>query len=920
MTRLLKRWLDLREGEGRVVVQAFLALFLIIAGHTTLETARDALFLSKLPPSQLNVVYVVLAAVTFFVSSAATRFAGAFGRRNALVCSLVVAAYLTTLLHFLAPTRAVVLALYVFSGLVGAVLSPQFWLLAAKLFTVAQGRRLFGPIASGGVLGGVAGATTAAAVVRVLPVTTLLPVAATFFVATAIVLTTVTSDDTAADGALEAASAAGATRGWTVLFRENPFLTRIAALVSLTTAALLVVDYLFKSSAARAMPAAELGSFFARYYAAVNVLSLVVQLVVAGRLIRRIGIIPAASVMPFLLLGGGVFAFAGSGALLAVLALKSIDGGLRHSLNRVATELLYLPLPGAARERGKTLIDGVLSRLVQAAMAGVLLLLAMRDLATPRVLGAIVVGLAVAWLAVTVSLRGTYLDLFRRALRRDPRAAGGTELGLDAAGALVEALASEDPLKVVAAMEILGENRRDNLIPALVLYHDAPKVLEHALGVFGEAKREDWIPLAERLLGHADESVRIAAVRALAKHGRVGALKKAAEDPSSRVQAYASFLLALQTAEGELLEHPLIAVILRAPGDFGRQSRLGLLRAISDTGDPRATGVILELASLETEGDEAVVEQVAQAMSKLKDPRFIPRCVQRLARRVGREAVRDALVGFGDPALEELVRVLEDGKTPRRLRAQIPQTLARFGSQRACDVLLNGLVREVDGLVRYKLLRGLGQLVARADVRIDRARVEREVRKNLEEYLHTLALDAVLVARGGDEILAKTPSGQLLGGLLEDKMAQALARAFRLLKIAYKAEDIHRVHAAALSSDKRARANAAEFLDALLVRGDQRTLRALLRLVLEDAPVAQRLEEAAAYVGVIPKDADEALIALVEDHDEAVAALAARHAASLGRPELMKKIDRAKSSRPILQEVGERLFGDASGPLEVQSA
>ena len=921
MKGLLNRWLDLRDGEARVVVQAFVTLFLIIGGHTTLETARDALFLSKLPPSQLNVVYVVLAAVTFFVSAAATRFASAFGRRNALICSLVVTAYLTTLLHFLAPTRQVVLTLYVFSGLVGAVLSPQFWLLAAKLFTVAQGRRLFGPIASGGVLGGVAGASVAAAIVRVLPVTTLLPVAATFFVATAIVLTTVVADETLQSASPGQPEERITPVGVGPLFRQNPFLTRIAALVSVTTAALLVVDYLFKSTAARAMPAAELGSFFARYYAAVNVLSLVVQLFVASRLIRRIGVIPAVGVMPFLLMGGGVFAFLGGGAMLGVLALKSIDGGMRHSLNRVASELLYLPLPGEARERGKTLIDGVLSRIVQAAMAAVLLVLAMRGLATPRVLAAIVVALAAGWVAVTISLRTTYLDLFRRALARDPRSAGTGELGLDAAGALVEAMASPEPGKVIAAMEILAENKRDNLIPALVLYHDAPSVLEHALGVFADSKREDWVPLAERLLSHVKEPVRVAAVRALARHGKIAALEKAAEDTSSRVQAYAAFHLALQTAEGDLLEHPLIAVMLRAPGDFGHLGRMGLLRAISDTSDARAASVVLELARIEGDGEESVVEQVAQAFAKIKDPRFIAPSVHRLEKRVGREAVRDALVAMGEPALEELSRVLADPKTPRRLRAQIPQTIARFDSQRACDLLLNGVTSEADGLVRYKLLRGLGQLVARSELRVDRVRVERETRRNLEDYLHLLATrTALLAGPGGAAALAATSSGQLLSSLLDDKLSQALARAFRLLKIAYKEEDIHRVHAAALSDDKRARANAGEFLDALLVRSDQRTLRALLRLALEDATVEQRLDEVTVLLGPQPRDADAALVALVEDHDEAVAALAAHHAGSLGRPDLMQKIERAKSARPLVDVLGEKLFGDAGTPLEVQGA
>ena len=81
MLRRINRFFDLREGEARPVVQSFLVLFLIIGGHTTLETARDALFLTKLPPSQLNVVYIALAGLSFLVAAASTRLAARFGRR-----------------------------------------------------------------------------------------------------------------------------------------------------------------------------------------------------------------------------------------------------------------------------------------------------------------------------------------------------------------------------------------------------------------------------------------------------------------------------------------------------------------------------------------------------------------------------------------------------------------------------------------------------------------------------------------------------------------------------------------------------------------------------------------------------------------------------------------------------------------------
>src|SRR6185369_12368403 len=106
------RLVDLREGEARPAAQAFAALFGIIAAHTILETARDALFLSKLPPEHLALVYAIVAVVTLAVSELNARFTRRFGKRNALIFTLIVASYGTSLLHLQATTPAVLFVLY----------------------------------------------------------------------------------------------------------------------------------------------------------------------------------------------------------------------------------------------------------------------------------------------------------------------------------------------------------------------------------------------------------------------------------------------------------------------------------------------------------------------------------------------------------------------------------------------------------------------------------------------------------------------------------------------------------------------------------------------------------------------------------------------------------------------------------------
>src|SRR4051812_16394459 len=191
----ITKFLDLREGEAAPAIEAFLALFGIIAGHTILETARDALFLSKLPPSRLAMVYVLLAALTLIVTAANTRFVQRFGQRNALIFTLLAAAYGTTVLHFVTLTPAALFVLYTWSALIGTVLGVQFWMFAGQRFTVTQGKRLFGPIAAGGGGGAVTGASAAAGALAMVPVTSLLLVSAGLFLIPAVFLTTVRATD-----------------------------------------------------------------------------------------------------------------------------------------------------------------------------------------------------------------------------------------------------------------------------------------------------------------------------------------------------------------------------------------------------------------------------------------------------------------------------------------------------------------------------------------------------------------------------------------------------------------------------------------------------------------------------------------------------------------------------------------------------
>ena len=892
-------FIDLRKGEARLVLQAGSAFFCLIAAHTMMETTRDALFLGKLPPSRLTFVYALLAGLAFVASPWSRRFADNYGRRNALVFGLMAASFGTTVIYLMPKTAAVVFGLYIWSGLIGAVLVSQFWLLAGQLFNVSQGKRLFGPLAAGGALGAVVGASGAATALLFVDVEALLLAAAGFLLIAATVLTAVpAADETPPVLGVKVAAPPGDRRS---LLKQYPYLGYMAALVVLGTAATVTTDYLFKSVTAAAFAPDELGPFFARYYAVLNAIGLFIQLGVAAALVKRLGVIAALGVLPLLLLIGGLGAVVAGGTLWIVLATKGADGGLRHSLNRVASELIWMPLPSKVRADAKYTFDTVLGRLVQAAMAAAILALASFGLDTPRILAGIVAVLAFGWVASATLLRRPYLDLFRASLGHGALELDEVELDINSVEVAIDALASTEDAKVLSAIDLLVANGRAGLISSLILYHQSEPVLLRALEAIPDGKRLGWLPLTARLLTHESEAVRIAAMRAVSlapwETARLH-LEARAYDVSPTVRAHAIFHLAVgggpDTAHGD----PRVQELLEMEGDAGRVGHLALLEAIRHSRDPRWVRVVSSLAG---DDDPRVVEQAALTMAAVPDPRFIPTLLERLARRDGRAAIREAFVSLGDVGLDALVKALRSEESDPRLRLHIPRTISKFGTQEALDLLVDVLLGDTSGQIRYKALRGVCRMVQEHPLKVARERIESALNRDLVEHLRVMAISVALER-------SAVPSGaagsaRMLEGLLEDKLKQSLERAFRLLQVIYRHEDIRSVSLAVQTEDKQVRAHAQEFLDALTVgwrtsRGAAN--RALLAILADDLTPKERVARAGAYVSKAPRTYEDALAWLLDDNDDALVAVAGYHAMQLGMTDLRDKLTDAAQTNTML--------------------
>ena len=151
---------EIRPDERRAAASAFATLFGIIASHTVLETARDALFLARLPPSQLPWVYLAMAGAAVAIAQVPVRRLGALLGPSSLSASLGLMAGVTAVFWALPGLRSDwgLRALYVWTGLVGTLAALQFWLALGEIFTITQAKRVYRLVGTGSLLGAVLGA------------------------------------------------------------------------------------------------------------------------------------------------------------------------------------------------------------------------------------------------------------------------------------------------------------------------------------------------------------------------------------------------------------------------------------------------------------------------------------------------------------------------------------------------------------------------------------------------------------------------------------------------------------------------------------------------------------------------------------------------------------------------------------------
>lgn len=414
---LLQRLSNVRREELGPALVAALLFFCVLTALMVVRPAREALGMQR-GIEAIRWLFMGTVLVTLLVNPVfgwlVARFRRlVFVRATYLFFALGLAAFY--LLLVLAPGhvgRTSGLVFYVWFSVFNLFAVMLFWALMADRFSLEQAKRLFGAVAVGGTLGAICGPWLAAQLARPLGTPALLLVASGFLVLAVGAAEWLARLRPAGRAAPEDAVIGGsAWEGLQAVFR-SPYLLAICGYVLILAVMATFLYFTRLQMVAALGPGLDLRTaMFARIDLITQVATLLLQAVVTGHLMRRLGVSVTLALLP-VTAALGFLGLALAGTIAALIAFEAAFRAVQRGIMRPSRETLFTVVPRADRYKAKAFIDTFVYRAGDVAGAQTEGLLGRLGMGLAA-LASLAVPLALAWAAL-----GVWLGYAQRARAR----------------------------------------------------------------------------------------------------------------------------------------------------------------------------------------------------------------------------------------------------------------------------------------------------------------------------------------------------------------------------------------------------------------------------------------------------------------------------------------------------------------------
>jgi AAA family ATP:ADP antiporter len=369
----LTRIVAVRPEEVRALLWSFAYFFFLLAAYYVLRPVRDEMGIAggvKNLPWLFTATFIVMLAVVPVFGAMVARIP----RRRFIplvyhffVANILIFWLLLTYKVAMADTAKV---FFVWISVFNLFAVSVFWSFMSDLYASEQGKRLFGFIAAGGSAGALLGPAIAVWLAEPIGRANLLLIAALLLefavlcamrlesAADALKTNTPTSNTTVP----REAALGGSWIAGLIMVARSPYLAGIAMWVALLSLAGTFL-YFQQASIVSALTddPNKRTAIFAQIDLAISLLTITVQFLATGKLIRRFGAGPAAAFLP-LVFAAGFLMLALTPMLWVVIAFQATQRAANFAISNPAREVLFTVVGREEKYKAKYVIDNVVFR------------------------------------------------------------------------------------------------------------------------------------------------------------------------------------------------------------------------------------------------------------------------------------------------------------------------------------------------------------------------------------------------------------------------------------------------------------------------------------------------------------------------------------------------------------------------------
>jgi AAA family ATP:ADP antiporter len=862
LLNLFQKLFDIREGEGHRTVGMFFYLLLLIAALMMIKPVSTALFLTQFGARQLPFAYILTA---FFAATLSYGYSVMLKKtaletlmKSTLTGAIFLLLVFWVFIHYQWVQGVFLYLFFVWTGLAALICVSQFWLAAGHFFNLREAKRLFGPIGSGAIIGGIAGGYVTRLLAPALGGDNLILIGAVCLFLCVRIMNVMWKTCGRPDQSVRPdlrSLPPEAEHSTLMQILKSRHLRYLSVILALSVIVARLVDYQFNAIVSSVITDQDhLAAFLGFWMSNLNIIALLVQLFLTRRIIELAGVGSSLFFLPAAVCLGGIVTLIHP-ALWSAVVLKLSEGGFKNSLNKSSMELLFLPVPLKIKNQAKAFIDVFVDSTAGAIGGVILIFLVFAANISPAQISWILFILVAAWLVLIHHVKTAYIQSFKDKFDQledtGTRLAGPIPDNAQVIEKIVQVLTGPDEKDIRKMLQMISAFHSDRLTGCFVrlLGHASPDIAVEALRQLYFSKQIDVSPKARELLKSHHLTLQTEAVRYLFHHAedQTRSMTSFLENQDHRIRDAALLCLVREARKNRTLK-------ARFAPDRLIQERLDAIPGITDAARARsAKKICIQAISLSDiyplysylylfmeDPDTEVVTAAIQGAGQTGHPQFIRILLSFLGRKpLLKNTAMTALSHYGTPLLDQLGDHLSNPYLPYNIRKRLPEVIASSGSQKAVDLLSRHLAQTDLGL-RYEVIRALNKLRIRSgSLFFDHIRVVPRIRNETKDYMDMLMILYAQKRIESGPLSTKNAADisrareQLIQGL-EVRLDASLERVFRLLGLKYPPVEMYSAYKGICSTDREIRMSAMEFLDNIL---DGR-LKHLVLPVIETARMA----------------------------------------------------------------------------------